>query len=50
MLSLLHVAETNVEEVWTCRAIDCHVTYKGRRKVKNTFTKHNIQSVIEEVD
>ena len=31
-------------------AIDCHVTYKGRRKVKNSFTKHNIHSVIEEVD
>ena len=23
---------------------------KGRRKVKNSFTKHNIHSVIEEVD
>ena len=31
-------------------AIDCHVTYKGRRKVKNSFTKHIIHSVIEEVD
>ena len=31
-------------------AVDCHVTYKGRRKVKNSFTKHNIHSVIEEVD
>ena len=31
-------------------AINGDVTYKGRYQVKNTLTKHNIHSVIEEVD
>ena len=30
--------------------IDGDLTYKGRCKVKNSLTKHNIHSVIEEVD
>ena len=43
-------AVTNVEKSERAGAIDCHVTYNGRRKVKNSFTKYNIHSVIEEVD
>ena len=53
MLSLIHVAETNVEKSERAGAIDCHVTYSCTTdavRLKKSFAKYNIHSVIEEVD
>ena len=45
MLSLIHVAETNVEK---CDGLSRYLQlYNGRRTVKNSFTKYNIHFICD---